>query len=844
MYYELIYTRCGEGIDILRNGSIIKNAGFKVYSCSGQLFRDGIVDTPLLIATAQSKESYSDPSFMDDAYLYYVPDYGERILCDFHPIPFDRNATGDYSHRPGNFINQLFVGKYEDIYPFETFGNTDIWDAKLRGEGYYYENSPSILVPREDLGDTIGNISLEEIENFVSAGRREVLKSAIAFIVSQFSLPPEERKFLVVKDENSRSIELWVASIESAFSPRMASGLSFATRMDKFISANRYTVNLSGQYQSQINLQSPNQKLRYRAMIVGVDERDKQNTAAIKALPNSPYVVLDGRAKSLSVSVSTVNPYYNFVTAYDDAHEYFCRQFMQMVDDSLPSERVLRLYSAYASLSKYRSSKKLADLTSALSVLSQFNMIRTDALDKLYKEIKQELPQLLKDDAVASFKVMEWLESIAVVVGDDTAKNSFIGSICSSYSDNVYMRPQSKSTKELHDAIYRSTFESEVSSYLVSQSTIELHMDEIRAYESDDWYVFSKYICEAYNTHKEAFTESAAILLPEAIHSLYQARDVQGAIQVASLYFGSQKQAVDILLSDASRMDDNNYIGFIVQLVCRISPDSISSEDHLVKYYKQLQGLNIGKYFSFALAYKAKTFTRTYEMERFLNWVLSNKELSELDLSSTVRTIDQKILLSDKTAERLAAIVQSCKPEGVSLVNSAHLYALGALEKKRQTNEKLQQLKKCAAQGFPSVEDDDYAQRLVDKLFNNSLPDDSFAYVIGAASRSSFYSNKIAAEAVRLAGTKQDYLFTEFIEVASKSKADCLFEASVIACASIKQFDKAVNTMSKSLRSRSAQQYFEAIKREAREIHNKQTKHTIFGRLFSKESSTDSNKQR
>lgn len=49
---------------------------------------------------------------------------------------------------------------------------------------------------------------------------------AIAFIISQYSLPPEERKFLVIKDENSKLIEFWVAAIESAFSPRMAAGLS------------------------------------------------------------------------------------------------------------------------------------------------------------------------------------------------------------------------------------------------------------------------------------------------------------------------------------------------------------------------------------------------------------------------------------------------------------------------------------------------------------------------------------------------------------------------------------------------------------------------------------------
>lgn len=154
----------------------------------------------------------------------------------------------------------------------------------------------------------IGYINFDDIAAFVAEGRREALIGAIAFIVTQYSLPPEERKFLVIRDENSKLIELWIAAIESAFSPRMAAGLSFATRLDKFANANKYTVNLSGQYQTQINLQSPNQKLRFRAMIVGVDERDRTNAAAAKALANSPYVVLDGKTKTLSVNVDTSNP--------------------------------------------------------------------------------------------------------------------------------------------------------------------------------------------------------------------------------------------------------------------------------------------------------------------------------------------------------------------------------------------------------------------------------------------------------------------------------------------------------------------------------------------------------
>ena len=123
MYSELIYTRCRQGIDILKGGRPVLSDGFKVYSCSKDILDGDVADLPLLFNMAQSKQTYSDPNFMDDVYIYAVPDKGRNILVNFHPIPFDRDAKGDYSHRPGNFVNQVFVGGFGDVYPFELFGN-------------------------------------------------------------------------------------------------------------------------------------------------------------------------------------------------------------------------------------------------------------------------------------------------------------------------------------------------------------------------------------------------------------------------------------------------------------------------------------------------------------------------------------------------------------------------------------------------------------------------------------------------------------------------------------------------------------------------------------------------
>lgn len=841
MYSELIYTRCGEGIDILRGRNPIKNSGFKVFSCSENVTEAGFTDLPFLYAIAQSKEPYADPSFMDDAYLFVVPDLGGKYLLNFHPIPFDRTATGDYSHRPGNFINQIFIGQFDDIYPYELFGNESVWDAQKRGEAFYYENSPAPLAQRDDLGETIGYINFDDIAAFVAEGRRDALMNAIAFIVSQYSLPPEERKFLVIRDENSKLIELWIAAIESAFSPRIAAGLSFATRLDKFVNANKYTVNLSGQYQTQINLQSPNQKLRFRAMIVGVDERDRTNAAAAKALANSPYVVLDGKTKTLSVDVDTSNPYYRYVTAYDEGHEYLCRQFIQMVDVVSPSEDVLKLYSAFVSLSRYSSSKQLKDLLASLNILGQFQLKKTSDLERLYREIKQDIPRFLKEDAVSSFAVMSWLERTAAVVGDDSVKETFKDVVCRSYADNIYARPQAESTLDLHNAIKKSTFAQGAYDHIILRTTVEAYTNTIHAYKPADWISFTEFFVEALKAYRGGFPESVKMLLPDSINSLYHAKDGQNAVRVASLYAAlNQGQTVDIILTDASLATDQNYIAFLVQLVCRIAPETISTESSLTQLYKQLQRFNLGSYFPAALAYKAQTLVRAQDMERFLDWIQSNRELKGIDLTSVIKIFDKNIVLSDKAAGRLASRIQGYKPESVACINSAHIYALDVLDDRKMVDSLIPLLNSMIAQGFPSIKDEIYADRLVNKLYSSKLPEGAFATVVSAASNSPYYSALIADEAMRYIGARQDSAIGELIDIAAQTNSRTLFDALVNACADVKQFEKGMAAIQGTIRSKPAQQYFSLIEKAARPLHDQKKEPSLFGRLFSRGASNDS----
>lgn len=835
MYSELIYTRCGEGIDILRGRNPIKNSGFKVFSCSNAVTEDKIVDLPFLYATAQSKESYVDPDFMDDAYLFFVPDIGEKYMLDFHPIPFDRDATGDYSHRPGNFINQIMIGEFDEIYPFELFGNSSIWDAQKRGEAFYYENAPVPLAQRDNLDDSIGYINIDDISEFISAGRREVLKKAIAFIISQYSMPAEERKYLVIKDENSKAIELWIAAIESAFSPRMTSGLSFATRLDKFVSANRYTVNLNGEYQTQINFQSPNQKLRFRAMIVGVDERDRTNSSAAKALANAPYVVLDGRAKTLSVNVDASEPYFEFITSYTEEHEYFCRRFMQMVDDAFPSTGAPKLYSAFVGLSRYSTSKKIKDLLPALNILGQFNLLKSVDLERLYKEVKQEIPGYLKEEPFSAFAVMSWLERVARIVGDTSVLESFRDAVCQSYVESIFTKTQSDSTRELHNEVMKSTFAEVAAENLISKATANYYTDAIQAFKAPDWISFTEIYTDALKYARRSYEETVGIYLSRSIYSLFYANDRQTAQHVASLYAANNREKViDVLLDSAGKPSDQNYIRFLIQLVCKLVPDVISSEKNMERFYHDLKTLNIDSNYSSVLEYKAQKIVQPYDMERYLDWIISNREIDGIDLSTTFGLIDKKIAITDANLGRLATKIQKHRPKGVTCINSAHIYSIAAIEDRRLVNDLPCIIRDTTSQGFPSIENDEYAERLAKKVFSIKMPKEAFFAIVSAASRSRFYCIKLSEEAMKYVGSRQDSIVGVFLEAALNSNSKILSDAIIEAMSEIRQFEKSIAAIRGTIHSQEVRAYYSTLENRARELHDQNKGSTLFGRLFSR----------
>lgn len=757
-YSELLYTRCGDGIDIKTRELIHGGAqgGFKLFSLSENITEE-TADISLLNEITKKKESCSDPDFMDDAYLFMTPDYGENLLVNFHPIPYDESIKDvDYPHVRGNFINQIFVGKFDDFYPYETFGDESIWNAKDKGEQYYYKTKPEPLAQVE-LRSSGNNISFDDIASFIKDGRKEVFKKALAFILSQFSdsVPKENRKFLVIKDENSRNLELWIAAIECAFSPKMASGLSFATRMDDFTRSNKYTVNQNNKYVPN----SANQKLRLRAMIVGVDERDKSNISSVKALPNSPYIVLDGKSKTLSTDVDITQPYYNFIASFDNEKKlnFFCRHFLQMVNISVPSTAVFELFDAFDSYLRYYNTSSIKDILKALSILGKYELVKTKSFEELYTSLKENFCDFLNKDVDSAFSIYNWLEKKSDIMKDDSVKSDLFNRICENYLEKIIKEPSSEETQNLRNKINNS---SSMKILAKKFSDTDEFKPILYKYSNEErieyWKAFHSLLKDFLPYYKESFPEIIKYILSETIKDFYKAAEKPKNTMdvICAFKANNSKQTHDILFSEMKNCkDEDTYIDFLIELIVSLYPNYISCNDNLIGFYNKFKINKVENYFYKVLNSKAKSIDFS-EMKNFIMWITQRPDFKNY-LSSVFEILDNRLgnnlSASERNIEDIATFIYEKNHSG-NCNNSIHIYALSVINDKKKRKELKSIFKELKTHGFPSCEDDAYIAKLTQsiftkKIFSNRIDTDSFDTIIGVISCSEKYSDALVATA-------------------------------------------------------------------------------------------------
>jgi hypothetical protein len=741
---------------------------------------DGTVDLPLLVNAVQAKQSCTDPGFMDDAYLYYVPDSGKCFLINFHPIPFNANTKGDYSHRPGNFINHALIGDFLQVYPYKMFQDDSIWEAKTKGEAYYYENPPADAgLPERGIDAPAGRYQFDEIRAFISDGRQEALMKAVAFLNAQYGEEPEKRKYLVIKDESSKNIEMWIAAIESAFSPRLASAIPFATRMDKFANTNRYTVK-NGVYQPQMNLQDPNHKQRLRAMIVGVDERDKTNVNASRPLANSPFVLLDGKQKQAAFEADISNPYYKLITQFDAEHQTFCGEFLQSFCDLKINAEIHRLYEIFMVLHNKPSMPDTRTLANTLGRLNNYKALNTGIITKIYENVRREISRFLQEDFLRALTIVDWLLKTSEIVGDTGAKQQLTVPVCDGFKTIIFVKTDNTAKRSSWDKIKVTGYKTEAARVIS-----DLNDDKISNLETfipADIAVFIAIYLESVSLTGN--NEHLKSVVKTGIKICCQKNDTNSLHEIVSSL--SQIKTVnsqDLLFAIVKSADDKKLGEFVVKDIIDREAAIILSNESLRSFCNKLKDQGLGHLAGLALEKRANTLNKPADMERLIETALGMKFIGEEALAKVFEAIDDKVNYSD---DKLIELLQTKRPYGAKCKVSAHFYAIRILELNNRKKQNLkEEFTKLKDQGFPAVitdiTEEKYINKLVEYLIKTELTGEEQLLIVDILLKapkeySSVYLDKLIDTAAKQQD-KWNALFKYVSEVKDKQTDEVIIQA-------------------------------------------------------------------
>jgi hypothetical protein len=821
MFYELIYTRCRQGIDITKNGHQISGDGYKVYSCTPAIMQEGNVDLPFLANAAQAKQSCSDPDFMDDAYLFYVPDSGDCFFINFHPIPFDANAKGDFSHRPGNFVNHALIGDYSKFYPYQMFQDDSVWNAKTKGEAYYYENPADTLPERGDLDSPSGYYSLDEIRAFIADGREEALKKAVAFLISQYKEEPEKRKFLVIKDDSSKKIELWVAAIECAFSPRIAGSIPFATRMDKFANTNRYTVK-TGKYQSQMNLQDPNQKQRFRAMIVGVDERDKSNVSASRPLANSPFVLLDGKQKQAVFDAEISNRYYQLITQFNDEHQKFCCEFLQSFCLSKQDEKISKLDEIYNLYEIYNELFKssMTDTRKLANTLDNFGKYQAEDSDiyrDIYKRINSEVSRFIKDNFSCALNIVSWLQKASAITGDTGANQRLTDIVSKNFTEIVFSRHDNSAKKSYWTQIKNTDFAKSIAQVISDINTVRDGLSG-KTFTPEDIVVILTIYLESASMTNNIDQQNIGGVVKYVIKVCCQNNDAD-SLHTAVLELSKIKSINSQEFLFALIKNEDKKIGeFVIADFIDHDTAVIASDNSLQAFCKILNNSGLGSLAGTAVIKRANILNKSSEKERLIETVGNMNFIGDEALVKVFEAIDSRISVSEDNIPALTELIQSKKPNNAKCKNSAHLYALNILSNNRKKQKITDVLKGLNYQDFPSIKDEKYINKFTEYLIKESVEEKELLIIFDILFHApKEYFSAYIGKLINAAAKYHDK-WTALLKYASGNKSRQIDDDIIKTLADSVKNEKSLSELGSRIDDENILKYYNGIAEKAREI--------------------------
>lgn len=831
MHKEIIYTRCRNGIDLLNSGRPVTTDGFKVYACTSTLLKNDIIDLPFLFNAAQGKLPHKDPAFMDDAYLYLVPDYGEAFMLSFHPIPFNQNARGDFSHRAGNFVNQILIGDYSSFYASELFGDKTAWYAKERNEAYYYETPPTELQARKIGNNSHGKYTAEKLASFIADGRQKALRLAVSFLFEQFGLEAENRKFLVIRDESAEHIEMWIAAIQHAFSPRIAASIPFATRMEKLKSANRYTVNQEGLYQTQINLQDPSQKQRLRAMIVGVDERDSSNISAARPLANAAFVVLDGNTKELSVDTDISHPYFRRITMFSEDHFTFCREFLQMFDIKVPSTDILQLEEIYTSLMSSQSLPNANVTSNILGFLGRFNIFNTPMLRKFYDRIKAGLPHFLQESPVSAFQITQWLQKTARILGDLSEAEQLTQTVSDVFADQVFKSSDTKKTFSLWESIKNSGLASPVANYITSVETHEKYIPWLEKRSASDMITYVLIYIECSRFSDNVKMQDLQMIVKLGLSQCFQINDNLNAHKILAVLPQKNWASTQDMLLSMTKGQNEAYTKSTVNLILDYDKSIVSSDDTMTVFLEKLRMHGLENSLALVLQHRTHTLSSPSDVIRFVRMIKKIDSLQQQDLNDIFRSIDSTLDFRNKNHTSIAITLQQEKPQTAICPKSAHLYALEVLKDRRNRAQFINTYHYLTPQGFPSDKNPEYITALTDNLFKVKLNREEINFVIRLLSSTPEYAGELVRKVIDITSPKKPEEWYYLIAVASIIQSNTLNNAIIQECGQLKRGEKAIDQLVEIL-PKPEQAYFKPLADISRRIMQSQKSKSGVKKLF------------
>ena len=712
MYYQAVHTRCKNGIKDFESLKTIDSDGYKVFDYSRDILSKGIVDTAVLSKVIAEETPHDRERIPDDAYIYLRPDEGGKILVSF----FQNYQTSRSFH-----VHQALIGQFDDIYPAELFNNDALWKAKKLGEEYYLTAVPSGMPVIENIDNIVEAFPEDELKSFIESGRLGLFGQVVSYIIEQYSLADKDRKYVVIKAASERDIELWIAAIEMAFSPRMASGLSFATRMNKIQNSNRYMVNSAGVMQSRMDIQNPDLSLRCFAMIAGIVEADRDYNM-IRPMANLPYVLLDDKARSFSAGKEVARPYFNLVTSYTDSHKYFCREFLQMVNINTPSKDIYELYNIYISMQEQVISAD--NYLKLLDRLFKYRLSFTNALNEIYKKAKIIANDSLEKDFFAAFGIIRYITKIAPIVGDTSPYDEFPGEISKKFINELFFSQDFAKTEKIWSLIKDSSFYDYVSLQINNALSSEEYILKYSGSSPEK----EAFIYSIYNDTNNKDNELIKKILKICLTNCLKTANTAVAQNLVDISMRKSDKTSSEFWSAFIPDCDDKLLEFLFANTSLLKQlGVVNSADNVISFSEKLAELKKYNTVSTIFSIFVGSAAPSSVVERFINSLSRLSYHDMINIKSILLTADRKCSSLDSELKGIAASIQNVKPPKLCCSNSAHIMAYHVLSSR--SAEIAKYIKPYRDQGFPSADNQKYITSLVSAILRNNYSESDFKLI-------------------------------------------------------------------------------------------------------------------